>query len=321
MWINVPYRAINVADFPNGDDFNNEYVHKLAILLRHGVDMRAVSLKTWVGGKANLTQLATRTKQDFINAGGIDTGYALDPALKIYVEYANELWCCSRPQVKWTEDQGAALGFSTRRLFGAWAEVRVYKAFQDVFGAAAMGGSRVWRVAGPTHKEGLNAYSFQGYFDEVYRNPAANRNPWYAGGGVGSVKPDAWKWACYVGGTGTETDWAARVATERANAITLRNVMATNFGITKLFAYEGGQDLESNAGAFSHSPASYDRYLHWLNQMDDGYDLLLNYSHYGKWQAITDPNGYGSWGAKSIVGQPVEQAHKYRAIKTYIDGN
>jgi hypothetical protein len=322
LWINIPYRALDAADFPHGDDFLNEYVHKLALLLKTGIDLRDVNLKAWLGGKQNLPLLATKTRAELIAAGGIDTGPGLEPALKIYVEYSNELWCCARPQVKWVEDQGAALGFATPRHFGAWAEVRAWKAFQDVFGAQAMGGARVWRVAGPTHKEALNAYSFQGYFDHIYRNPAPRGNPWWRGASApDSVRPDAWKWAAYLGGDGSPDDWAARAEEERAHAIALRDVMRASFGIDKLFAYEGGQHLDQNAGPFAHAASSYERYREWLHAVDDGYDLILHYVHYGRWQRADDSAGYGSWGAKSHVGQPLEAAHKYRALLDYVSGN
>jgi hypothetical protein len=112
MWIAVPYRAINPDDFPNGTNFYNEYVHQMAILLKTGVDMRGIGLKDKVGGAANLNQLARKTKQDFLNWGGGDIGMKLDGNLKIYLEYSNEVWCCSRPQVKWCEEKSRVIGYT-----------------------------------------------------------------------------------------------------------------------------------------------------------------------------------------------------------------
>jgi hypothetical protein len=319
MWLNIPYRVINSDDFPNGDDYSNEYVHKLAILLKTGVDMKAVSLKNWVGGKANLGQLSGKSKQDFINAGGSDTGYSLSSNLKLYVEYSNEAWCCSRPQVKWLEQQRSKVGLQNSqwdRRWWAWAEVRVWKAFQDVFGKDAMG-NRVIRVAGPTHRENGTAGAFAGFFNDVYNNTAANRNPWRNTLGV---YPDAWKWASYIGGH--PDNWNASVNTDATNNKNFAAAMKSTYGLKYFLSYEGGQHLDYKAGPFSWSNGynAYDAYKYWLNAEDDAFDLICHYGHYGRWQSSTDGSGYGSWGAKSYVGQPNSESGKYRALKDYIDG-
>ncbi len=191
MWVNIPYKTINTSDFPNGDNFTHESVHKLAILLKSGVDMRGVDLKSTVGGKANLGQLSGKTKADFIAWGGVDTGIVLNRGLKIDVEYSNELWCCARPQTKWVADEGVKLGFTGGwdRRFGGWAEVRSWKAFHDVYGA---NDSTVINVAGPTHREDATAGAFAHFYNDVYNNTP--RNPW-------AVKPKVWKWASSIGGS------------------------------------------------------------------------------------------------------------------------
>lgn len=321
MWINVPYRAINSDDFPNGDDFNNEYVHKLATLLKTGVDMKGVSLKNWVGGKANLSQLSGKSKQDFINAGGTDTGYSLNSGLKVYVEYSNEAWCCGRPQEKWMDVQKSKVGLNNGtydRRWWCYAEVRCWKAFGDVFGSADMG-NRIIRVAGPTHREDGRAVTFAPYFNDVYRNTAANRNPWYNSGN--GVKPDAWKWASYIGGN--PSNWNANVDTDANNNKSFAADMKATYGLKYFLSYEGGQHLDNDAGPFSWSNGynAYDSYKYWLNAEAGAYDLICHYGHYGRWQSSTDPGGFGSWGAKSYIGQPDSETGKYRAMKDYVAGN
>lgn len=305
MWINVPYKTIDPADFPNGDDFNNEYVHKMAIMLKHGVDMKDVNLKTKVGGKANLGQLKDKSRQDFINWGGVATSNGLSSSQKIYLEYSNELWCCSRPQVKYCNQKANSIGFSgdwQYPYYGAYAEVRMFKAFRDVFGDD----SRIVRVSGYQHNW---VQVIDNAWNQVILSTASNRNPW-------GIKPHAWKWDSYV--SGSPSNWYTKVDDKVSSQTDLKN-WVSNKGL-KFISYEGGQHLDDNAGTFARSTDAYDKYVYWLQKMynNAGYELVCHYTHYGKWQ--TDNAGYGSWGAKSYVGQPVSESGKYRAIKDFVDG-
>jgi hypothetical protein len=326
MWINIPYKTIDPADFPNGDDFNNEYVHKMAILFKYGVDMKSVNLKNLVGGKANLNQLQYKSKQDFINWGGVDAGITLSSSAKIYVEYSNELWCCGRPQVVYSIAKAKLIGYPNDQYsyhkFGAYAEVRVWRAFQDVFG----NNPRVVRVAGPC--ENWNVKIDEAF--AIYNSTAANRNPW-------GVKPNYWKWATYIGVTGKSTD--ANFPAEWDNAVagsavtdgfngnrswkSLRDQMKNQYNLD-LICYEGGQALADNDGAHdarsfsAGAGGTYQRYQKWLQTVHQYFKLVCHYTDYGNGDDCGDIQRT-KWGAKSYPGQTTNK-FKFDAIKAWIDG-
>ena len=311
MWIDVPYRAINTADFPNGNDFNNEYTHKMAILLKTGIDMNSVNLHQLTGN--NLSKLATYTPAQLIAAGGRDTGYALNTNLKIYLEYSNEVYTPVFPQNKYCAAQSVILGYNDQytneRNFAAFAEIRVWKAFQDVFGSEM--GNRIVKIAGSMSNGGDNTYTFQDVFSRFYNNTGAKANPW-------SIKPDAWKWASYIAGTASQ--WNASVDAAATSHVNLKATMANSFGINNLIGYEGGQSLDSGGGTFSSTQAGYDGYKYWLNKVigADRFSTMVVYNTYSPWNNNSSSD---NWGAKNTVGQDINAAPKYRALKEYIDGN
>jgi chitodextrinase len=316
MWLNIPHLSIDPADFPNGDDFNNEYAHKLAILLKHGVDMRAVNLKNYVGGKALLNQLANKTKAELVSAGGVDVGSALTGTKKIYIEYSNELWL--REQNKYANAKAGVLGIPNSNFedYGAWADVRCWKAFEDVFGANS---SRLVKVAG--HTTSNNATDFNRLFTNVYDNTSANRNPW-------NIRPTAWKTDSYctpgyksgeAQTQGNDPNVLARFTNEVTGMVNFKTpikTFMTGKGI-QFISYEGGHHYEQYGGNFNENPASYDAYIDWAKRFAGLFDLACHYTHYGKWQLNTQ-NIFNNWGAIAFDEQPIAKAHKYRALRDWV---
>lgn len=316
MWINIPHLTIDPADFTNGDDFNNEFALKLAILIKTGVDMKAVDLKSWVGGKGNLTQLANKSAQDFINAGGVKTCNPLGTNQKVYVEYSNEMWM--RQQADYGYSKASAAGLSSTDQFAAWAEVRSWRAFECVFG---INSSRLVKIAGPMAGVKTDA-EVNTLFTSVYDN--AGKNPWL-------TKPNAWKLDSYInpgyrlgGGVtyGNDPNVIQRFqdeVTQSVNAITaFKNSMKTNHNIP-IVSYEGGQHFERYAGEFNSNPKSYDAYLDWAKRLTPVFDVAVHYTHYGKWR-MNQQEIFANWGAMWSDRQPIEQAHKYRALRDWATG-
>ncbi|MBP2830773.1 T9SS type A sorting domain-containing protein [Aquimarina sp. U1-2] len=321
IWINIPYKTIDPADFPNGDDFRNEYIHKMAILFKHGVDMKNVNLKNAVGGKNNLSSLASRSKQWFIDRGGVETTRPVDSDLRIYIEYSNELWCCGRPQVKWAESKSDDIGFGRNQhwRFGAWAEVRMWKAFRDVWGNS----DRIINVAGPTFAWRPQVSEC---WTDVYDVNTPNRNPF-------GVRPEVWKWACYqrAGETpadnpGFESLWYSelrkRAYGDPENKESWKKTadyIKSDRGLD-MVAYEGGQSMSDanrlKSGDFSANPRSYNMYKEWIQESSTYFGLVFHYTDYGQ-------NGCGDvragWGAKSFPGWNRDN-HKFNAIKDFVDG-
>lgn len=324
MWINVPAKTMDPADFPNGDDYNNEFVYKMAILMKHGVDMKNVNIKSLVGGKNNLDQLKTFDRQWFVDRGGEITGDPLNTNLKVYVEYANEVWCCGdgnyRPSAVWARSKSDDIGFESNAhwLFAPWAEIRSWKAYEDVFGA-----NRIVKVAGSA-----SAWltRIDDAFNRVYNNVSNNRNKW-------NIRPDKWKWANYTRAGGTPADaanfrseWTAglieRAEGPRVNNLSwreLRDHMRDVYGLA-LIGYEGGQSMADNNSLnspfFSTRNDADDMYDEWLQRVHQFFEFTCHYRSYG---ASCNDYERATWGAKSYPGQ-TNNIGKYNALKDWVDG-
>ncbi len=318
MWVNIPHLTVDPADFPNGDDFNNEYMHKMAILLKTGVDMGNVSLKNYVGGKGNLNQLVNKSAADYISMGGKQTGDPLNNTLKIYIEYSNELWL--REQTTYAYNKAPAVGLDGAAQFGAWAEVRMWRAFEDVFGANS---NRLIKVAGPLVQALANFVD--PLFTTVYNNPA--KNPW-------NVKPTSWKTPTYIN-PGYElnatygpawfgndpnlvADWGAALASVTGHLRDFKTHMNSTYGIS-LVSYEGGQAFDRYQGEFNVNPISYKLYYNWATEVSKYVDIAMHYTHYGNW-TMGAQSIFTNWGAMKYDEQPIDSAHKYRAFRDYVIG-
>lgn len=315
MWLCIPHATIDPKDFPNGDDYYNEFVHKLAILVKHGVDMGNVNVKNAIGGKNNLSQLASKDRQWFVNAGGKITNDPLRSDLKVYLEYSNELWM--RDQNIYARSKATELGLSSYYRFGCWADIRLWKAFRDVFGNDI----RIIRVGG--HSTWVES-EIRASFNDVYNN--AQLNPW-------SIKPDGWKYNAYVNpghyasgdpvcGNSSimESKWYEEISVKNTNNVQPLKQLIKSFGCNLLLGYEGGQHFDCNGGEFARNPVSYKLMWDWANSFTDAsrYDLVCHYTHYGLW--AVNKTGISSWGAMETDLQSLSNAHKYRGLKDWVEG-
>lgn len=315
MWVCIPHPIVDSSGVERG---SNDYIRKLAILLRHGVDMGTTDL-------APLEPLHTRDKAFFLANGGTETGPALNPDLRIFIEYSNESWNSSFVQAGHCQTNGAALGLSSNLstagfMFHAWAAIRVFDDFEDVFG---VGSDRLFRVSAVQTTGGWQINKHL----EVYRNSTYNPNGTF---------PDGFAGTFYVGGTtinGADTNLAAVLQDTMHSVIEPRwaemrstiNQARTADGRDYLMvSYEGGQHLTLNAD----KPADdvmYDFYVNLLDAADNYYDLMTHYTHDG---APDDGGAWGSVKATTAAGfqysQPTLEATiadnpKYRALLEYIN--
>ena len=111
IWINVPHLA------------TDDYILKLARLMAFGSD----GVEPYTSPQANPVYPP------------------LDPALKLWVEYSNEIWSNGNafPQGNWAQAQAALAGV-TREVFVARRYARIWQIFQEQLGGSA----RLVRVAG-----------------------------------------------------------------------------------------------------------------------------------------------------------------------------
>ena len=265
----------------------------------------------------------------------------LDPGLNVYVEYSNETWNGGFMPFQYTIDQGIALDVPAPRdqpnnaknkwyqgsSWHVWHSLKIFKAFQDVFGASAMG-TRVIRVSafsgnmdGPNfaYREVVySGYKPDGRTINKTFNPVWNPN---------GQKADLFAIAPYIGppdyaaGTGEIDGAAANVAARfRANVDwTYVNYIQPAIDIAERFdtplgCYEGGQQLITNAAAWNSNPAIYDEYLYMLDKWKPAnFEVFCNYTLYGYYSSG------GAWGAKPDVTATTAASPKYRALLEWMN--
>jgi hypothetical protein len=239
---------------------------------------------------------------------------------KVYVEYSNENWNGSFGQFQYTIDRGVAQGLPgpnewyKGQAYAVWTSLKIFKAFEDVFGASAMG-SRVIRV----FAYGGNMDTGRQALESVYKSAVYNPN---------NQKIDMLAIAPYVGSSldgaspSIQSEFhhaidehASKNDDGSLGMITFAVEDAKTFGIPKLGTYEGGQHLLKNSMAWTSNPKIYDEYQYMLQRYSQYFSLFMHYSHTGKW---TNADGQSSWGSLDHTGQSISEAHKYRALVDWV---
>lgn len=247
----------------------------------------------------------------------------LQPGRKVYVEYSNETWNGSFGQFQYTLDQGVAQGLPGSnewyqgQSFAVSQSLKIFKAFEDVMGASAMG-SRVIRVFAYGGNMDTGRQALQSVYMSSKWNPS-------------NQKIDMLAMAPYIGSglDGASSNIQAAFHDEidemevgDSNGTIGRVAFAVedlrSFGIAQLGAYEGGQHLLKNSMAWSSNPKIYDEYTYMLDRFSQYFTLFVHYTHTGKW---TNDEYESSWGAKDHTGQPLAEAHKYRALVNWVNAH
>lgn len=211
----------------------------------------------------------------------------LDPSLKCYIEWSNETW-------NYAQSQGSNLGDLNGRAQGTVdASVRVFQAFEDVVGAAAMG-TRYIRVV-------------PGWVDPGYTRNILDR--WEAT----NAEADAYATAPYMGhtlvaGPGTIDDLFAELNGEVVTRTREDKAIVDEHGLD-FIAYEGGQHLfqGGDVASVNREPRMYDWYKAYADTMSHYFSLFVFYAHAANY-------GAEAWGTKEYIGQPMEDAPKYHGI-------
>jgi len=273
-WVNIPTRSITALNVKGGGI--PDYPLRLAIMIRHGIDMKTVDLTPM------MDNLSTMSADDFIAAGGVRTSAGLNPTLHVYVEYSNETWLFCWDYVS---AQASALGSGLAGFdFHAIAALRSAAAFFKVFGA---GSPRVRPVfagqyGNPWHcQQQVKMIPNTAYNPEKIKIYGIAMAPYYDGSNLGPIS------------AGTDGPSLAH------------RKIATDAGI-KLLCYEGGVQGNGTAGTPNTGrPNLYQEYLAYLAGLEKcGVDEFCQYGYAGA-------NG---WGSKESIGQPLETAYKYKAL-------
>jgi hypothetical protein len=253
----------------------------------------------------------------------------LDPKLKCYVEYSNETWNEQFSQHQYCVEQGERLklwrpkhDLNKDGTLGNWVPglvglrfhvyqaARIGEVFDDVFGDQK---DRIVKVIAGQASDWVTYILV-----EAAADPAINPK---------GIQFDAYAIAPYFGAGLNGADGDIMNQMRQAIASQVANIRAVEGELRgtgkwakidhlgqynlRLISYEGGQHILENARAFAENPGSYEIYREYLDAMSPHFDLFMHYVHSGNWGSM-------AWGAERSIDQPLDQAHKYRAIVDWV---
>ncbi len=244
----------------------------------------------------------------------------LDPKLKVYVEYSNEVWNSQFAQHRYAAAQGQKLGLAERPWEAAWRytalrSVEIFRIWEEVFG----GTERLVRVL---PSQAANAYVSRQIVDfrDAYRHADALAIAPYVSL---NLRPDGNPPAAEVAGWSVE-QLLAHVADhslpEAIGWIKENRKVADEYNL-KLIAYEAGQHLVGIQGAENNEALT--RLLHQANAhprmgeiyksylaawQEHGGDVLCHFSSISRWSK------WGSWGLLQYADDDPAQSPKFSAV-------
>jgi hypothetical protein len=264
---------------------------------------------------------------------------SVDPNLKIYIEYSNEVWNGQFDQAKWAQEQGVAKGlyspgweWQAKLHMQAERSVEIFRIWRSVFGDSA--DRRLVRVlatqaAFPAAGEAVlawkdayreaDAVAIAPYFscDGDYLRTGRLTNPGHPAAAAGVLK---------VGVNGVLDNCQRALHQEIRNWITSYRALADKYGLT-LLGYEGGQHLTGIAGGENNEAVNrimyaanrsirmrtmYAQYMSLWRELGGGtLALFSSGSTMTKW---------GSWGLVEYENQPIAAAPKYLAVDEAMQG-
>lgn len=250
--------------------------------------------------------------------------------LTIWVEYSNETWNFHHDfsQTAYMAQRGAELGlhaddFRAGQRYAVLRSIQIWEIFEEEFAGdsdrlvCVLGTQFGWdditsiRIAAMNdpdinpNRTIADALAIAPYFGRNYSPSelATNGYP-EVEDIVGDVSRDIMNW------TRNRVAWHREIA-DRQGMI--------------LVCYEGGQHFVGTAGAegdntlteilieANRHPAMYDRYLEYLDMLEEE-----GVSHFANFSYVAEPSRWGSWGVLEYQDQPIDEAHKYRALVDWI---
>jgi len=245
----------------------------------------------------------------------------LDPSLKVYVEYSNEVWNSRFQQARYARRVGLGLGFSkdpfeAGLFFYAKRAKEIFQIWEDVFG----GPDRLVRVLAGQNTNPWTSEKILG-FRKAYKKADALAIAPYFGGELG--KPETVAEVVRMSLEGI-LDQCRRDMAIRHKEVAEQAAVAEKHGLD-LIAYEGGQHLVGIGGAENNreltalfitanrDPRMKQLYLEdlggWKKAGGGMFAAFASMSPYGKW---------GSWGLLENRDQDPKQAPKYQAILEFM---
>jgi hypothetical protein len=222
----------------------------------------------------------------------------LDPSLRVYVEWSNEVWNGSFPQRKEAQTQGQKLGLAgddKAAAYQVYQSVRAFEAFEAVFGkdsprlVKVLAGQAAW--TGPCEAQ-LAAL----------KDGKINPN---------GTKPTAYAVAPYFKGSSADELQSSGIP-EATQWMVDSAKCASSAGLP-LIAYEGGQDSyalgEQGCAKLQKDAAMRGTYMKFLDAMQ-GAKLkgpLMHYTHSGN-----------CWGLKQKTSDAASASPKYQGVLDWL---
>lgn len=255
----------------------------------------------------------------------------LDPSLKVYVEYSNEVWNSMFAQHRYAEEQAKALGLGPKErpwegaaMFHGKRSVEIFQIFEKEFGgrdrlvrviAWQAGGGEYWSdkmlLANSDAGKNCDALAIAPY---VTMCIGPNSKP-----PSGEVS----KWSLDQVFNHIET----KALPECIKWMQTQKKIADKYGL-KLVCYEAGQHLVGVGGGENDEAMTklfqaanrdermgkvYTKYLDaWR---DAGGDAMCVFTSCGQWSK------WGSWGLLEYAEQPDAESPKYRAVMDWHRAN
>ena len=247
-------------------------------------------------------QLATLIKQH------------LDPSLKVYVEYSNEVWNTGFAQATYASEQGQALGLHlnvantygqsaaalARARFYVLRSLQIHQLFDDVYGADST--RLVHTLAGQAANTNVSVLHRDALVDPV-TNPTGRTIDAYSLAPYFSFSTD--------GGVPNLLEvMLNEIDTTVLSRSQAQYAIWAPLGIP-LICYEGGQHITNNAEAASRNPVMYTAYKHYLDTIAPYYDVFVHYNYAQGWIPAR------AYGSKPSVGYPDLISYKHRAMEDW----
>jgi hypothetical protein len=262
---------------------------------------------------------------DFVTQFATLVRDTMQPNLKAYVEYSNEVWNGQFSQCQYAQQQGLAQGLSNNAYeaglrFYSKRSVEIFNIWHQVFGAQK---DRVIRVLAG---QAGNPWTGQVIMDHAgaYQHADAYAVAPYFGGSFGSPSMAS-----------TVANWSLdklfdELRKDLKNTMNNNLVNATNAaqrGLA-LIAYEGGQHLAGHGGAENNEALTalfqqanrdermgqlYTDYLGlWRHHGGRLFALFNNVEAFTKW---------GSWGLMEYMDSEADQSPKFESVRRFVKNN
>jgi hypothetical protein len=249
----------------------------------------------------------------------------LDPELKVYVEWSNEVWNGIFPQAEYSTKEGEKLklgkGWEAQYKYHSRRSTEVHKLWEKVF-AGKM--DRVVRVLGTQVANWGVAEALLNYGDTKDHVDALAVAPYFGGEYLSPEEGSKWENASV---DAVIKDLHARSLPRSFEAVKKHAEIAKQYKLD-LIAYEGGESFagiggtENNeklnrlADEVGRDPRMKQVYLDYLEGWKKaGGHLFVHFTD------VAAPSKHGRWGSLEYLEQPRNQAPKYDALMTFIEKN